>query len=885
PAWPGWRGMFHAAVAGKHLTGGDLNELNRKLVWGNHYNYGSEFVRYLVQTYGEWRLWKLIERQGQSFFYPVMVNQRFRRIYGKKLSHLIDEFGDYLEQAYPVRQRPQNQRRVRQVGMAGRYARAADGSEALVSGAMDEPPTLSVYAADGSVRYSARLIDVLPKRKLVQPDPRLVSGLRFSRDGRKLYLVVNDRGLVFEEGRLLELDLATRKLSQLVENLNGFGGDISPDGKTYLFVRTTGGGQALSTLDLVSGQTRELARMPVRTYLTNPAFSPDGRQIVASLVDSSYSIALFDAQTGERTSTLTDPAGPLSDASWIDDDQLLTLGKYQERFQVFVYRLSTRSVKRISDAPYMAFQPRASGSTVRFFNREGYGYTLDEIPLEPPVAAAAREHTFAPRVLADAHEVDAAVPAAPAADLTRPADAAAPTEPPPVVQAPPDGAPPAAGLGEQGPTLDFSGAVLAPAAVEPIELTPGPVVSSGDLRLQVTPGSAPVRPPLTSVLREIHDQPYVVFPRLLIPSVREPLLGASSAVGPNTVGLYLGGTDALGKHRWGGSGTVQWNTGLLSGSVGYLNAQLSPLLLMINASQSDYDDQTYKKDASRSRGYRVEHDRSRQRDLTLTSLLTLRTSQLALLLHSTNDRRFDTPDALQRERTMSGASLLFTHRALESTPMSGPRRGYLSNLAGSYYPASLGTLRSDVADLRAELQLYSPLPLSRRHTLNLGLRARSVLDGSGTGKLLELGGTQGSSTLLGVPDKPSSRDLTPGVAPNRRFRESLRGFETLPFTAAQVGIFDLTYRLPIIVDSGTATSFAVLPAFFFRQFDLEAFASGAAESVHRLQSAGHLALGGSLAATFVFFHIELILRYQLAQRFTDGRTLQHLISLGTPLNL
>ena len=52
-----------------------------------------------------------------------------------------------------------------------------------------------------------------------------------------------------------------------------------------MFVRTTGAGHALVLLDLFTGVSRELHRLPQRTYLTSPSFSPDGRQIVAALVD------------------------------------------------------------------------------------------------------------------------------------------------------------------------------------------------------------------------------------------------------------------------------------------------------------------------------------------------------------------------------------------------------------------------------------------------------------------------------------------------------------------------------------------------------------------------------------------------------------------------
>ncbi|HEX5656369.1 MAG TPA: hypothetical protein VFX59_04205, partial [Polyangiales bacterium] len=83
--WPAWDGMFHAAVVKKRLDGGDFSALNRRLHWGHDYQYGSHFISFLVERYGELRLWKLVQRQGSSFFFPFLVNQRFKAEYGKRL--------------------------------------------------------------------------------------------------------------------------------------------------------------------------------------------------------------------------------------------------------------------------------------------------------------------------------------------------------------------------------------------------------------------------------------------------------------------------------------------------------------------------------------------------------------------------------------------------------------------------------------------------------------------------------------------------------------------------------------------------------------------------------------------------------------------------------
>ena len=86
-----------------------------------------------------------------------------------------------------------------------------------------------------------------------------------------------------------------------------------------------------------------------------------------------------------------------------------------------------------------------------------------------------------------------------------------------------------------------------------------------------------------------------------------------------------------------------------------------------------------------------------------------------------------------------------------------------------------------------------------------------------------------------------------------------------------------TYRLPLIVDRGTASTLGILPAFFLRQFELQLFAVAAttARSGDR-----HEAVGGALQLRFALWIVPLTLQYQLARRLTDDDALVHLVTLG-----
>lgn len=406
-AWPAWRGTFHAGVAGRRLGGGDLSAFRRDAHWGNHYLVGSFFIEFLVERHGEDKLWELIDVQGHSIFWTTWVSLRFKYVYGKSLSALIDDFADWTAERFPPRPRPPAQRRIRHIGIDARYARAPDGTEAVIARDHDMPPRLSIYRADGTLVRSHGLVDVVPPRKLMIGAPALVSGLSFTADGGQLFFTIVDEGTTFQVARLMRYDVASGDMHIVHDDLGGLGGAISADGTTYYFARADGDRMHLAALDLGTGHEaamRTLAQAPPRGYFLTPRPSPDGTRLVATVFspEGGYEVRLFDARTGAALDRIPLAGRGGLDASFADDHRLVLLAPHEGRFQVFAYDLRTRALTRLSDAPYLAFAPRAQGNTVRFLDREGWAWSLDEISLPAPDAAPEAVADAAPATAPDA---------------------------------------------------------------------------------------------------------------------------------------------------------------------------------------------------------------------------------------------------------------------------------------------------------------------------------------------------------------------------------------------------------------------------------------------------------------------------------------------------
>jgi hypothetical protein len=173
-----------------------------------------------------------------------------------------------------------------------------------------------------------------------------------------------------------------------------------------------------------------------------------------------------------------------------------------------------------------------------------------------------------------------------------------------------------------------------------------------------------------------------------------------------------------------------------------------------------------------------------------------------------------------------------------------------------------------MADLRAEVDAYVPLPLLQRHSLRVSVAGRA-LPGAPAG-LLRVGGTP-NGTLLGTwhfqqnPQDGSPINLPQDLA----FTEAVRGYEDYGLRGTEAAIGNARYRIPLVLDVGTTSIAYVLPSFFLRQLDFEAF--GSVIAIDSVQGRYHRAAGGALLIRTLLGQIQPLTIYaQYAYRFDDG---------------
>ncbi|HEX3760160.1 MAG TPA: hypothetical protein VHW23_15695 [Kofleriaceae bacterium] len=410
PMWPIFTGIFAAGYAGQHIHGGDLSEHGRlaPVDIGHHYLVGTLFLRYLTERYGEKAVWTAIASQARQIT-GLFFAGTFKDGFGKSLGDLIDEFDRWHAQTFPVRVRPAAQRTIATLGSNARYARGRDGTEAWVSEDVDQPPRLVVRDPGGATLAEIALNEILPPRPLVDAAVFLVSGLSVTADGREVWLTVSDRDTTENVPRLLRWRRGDGGLTELTHAL-GPGATIDPTGATYYYCATDGDRWSLAAWDVRTGARRVLFEAPPGTYVLGAQVSADGARLVASAWDGSAFVAwVLDAATGARLAEIRGDGTPIWDASFTEDGRVVYLGVVDGRFQLFV------DGQPVTDAPYAVLAARGARGTIRFLNRDGWRWTLDEIAAPAagmPAAATAAPPAPASAVPASAAPASAAPPSA-----------------------------------------------------------------------------------------------------------------------------------------------------------------------------------------------------------------------------------------------------------------------------------------------------------------------------------------------------------------------------------------------------------------------------------------------------------------------------------------
>ncbi|RKG71031.1 hypothetical protein D7W79_31220 [Corallococcus exercitus] len=871
PHSPVWSGWWEGAVQARkgELNPGYLSPENRALdPFGGNYLTGMNFVEYLAKTYGEKRLWKLVDEQGSSLFPPLAVTLRFKRVYGKDIGSLFSEFEESLQKHLANRERPATQQVL--VPEAGYFSRLAanplDGSTALLSVGREEITHLTVRERDGRERFSRALVQLLPGRRWVVASPSLVSGMTFSRDGQWLYLVSADVDSVGSYiGKLWRVDARTGDVVRLWDDLEGMGGDVTVDGRSYVFVEVRGDAANLVRLDLETGQRERLTDFKAHTALGTPVTSPDGGRYVFPLEGAEGWDLVLREPDGSLRWLTRDGLFNYS-PRWLDDDHLVFLREHEGRLQAHVMTVSTRRIARVTDAPILVLDVApVSGDAVVFLNRDGTNFTVDRAPLtealaelratpESPSQSVATASASAPTASQTSESASA-----PTASQASEAAASARSTPSPEAGAVTGGTDAQDGFvtfpGQPAVPTDAPTQAPSDAPVAQVAPPPPPVDPAHDVEAPVTPPAVVGR-----AVDVLTDEPYSPLEGFFIPNYRVPYFYTV----PNDVdgedpylaaGISIAGQDRLGFNAYALTLTYDTKEEQPGVSFAYGNALLSPFYIQVSASRLRENDRT---------------------DLQATAFAsrTFWTTPVSFGVLAL-DRRFDATDRRPAITTrLIGPEVAASYFAGEGTSYGGTQRGLGLSVSGGLFPKAF-TLDSTVGDVRLGVDGYlGGLPFTGKDNLQLSVAGRA-LPGAPDG-LLEVGGILPGEAFFINRDSTDEGGLPLQLQPGLAFSEYLRGYEDHTFRARNVLLANARYRYRFIIDYGWASTLWVLPSLFVSQVELDGFGSIARTD----NRDNHAAVGGMATLRLTMGQAyALAFFYQYAHRFDDGFGDLHLIGL------
>jgi len=417
PHSPYYHALFYSGVAARKgkIREGDLHIQVRELLPASGaYLTSLFFIEYLVEQYGEAKLWEVISLQADALFFPFGVSSRFQKVYGKSLAKLFAEWRKTLAPfAVPPPKPPGQTSLLKEVGFSARLGVALDGSMAVVRAHLEKIPDLLLLNSDGSQRARLSLTQYIPYRQWISASSSSISGLSFSADGRWLFLHNRDINNWGDQvGQLWKVDAHTAEVVQVWQDAGDQGGALHPDGDRYLWVEFEPGTTRLVEFHLHTQKKQTLFEEGPGISFAAPAYSPDGKQVAfARWEGKGWDIRL--CQIGGACTQLTEDAAFNYAPKWIDNDNLLFVRKDEKTAQVFRFHLPSQKRLRLTQVPFLAMDPGPSRSHISFLNREGWDWSVDRIelhleeldeetPSSPSVSTSSAFNAL--RILSDEHD-------------------------------------------------------------------------------------------------------------------------------------------------------------------------------------------------------------------------------------------------------------------------------------------------------------------------------------------------------------------------------------------------------------------------------------------------------------------------------------------------
>lgn len=373
------------------------------------YLYGSYFIQWIAETYGEETLRKVIEDYGRQIV-PWGINRTIRRYTGKTWIDLYPEWVAAMQKKYRAQEAEVKKKGLRQGARVTHNGQTALYPRWIPKGAWPEHEGGLLYFKEDMHRR-AGLWAVPPKRD----GNGVVMGLDEKKaeviartSGESYSTFLPDGGVIFTSQEFAKNVFSFNALEKLEPGKKSAFGTpdggrsivtqgwrtadpaTSPDGQRIVFTANRGGTRTIHVADL-RDETIANAKPLVPTAFSEqsftPRWSPDGNFVAYSVWKrgGNRDIRLVDMRDGTWRDIVDDRAIDGAPSFSADGRFLFFHSDRTGISNVYAWELETERLLQVTNVTNGAYQPAPSpdGKTLAYVGYTKDGYDLFMMPLEP----------------------------------------------------------------------------------------------------------------------------------------------------------------------------------------------------------------------------------------------------------------------------------------------------------------------------------------------------------------------------------------------------------------------------------------------------------------------------------------------------------------------
>ena len=354
------------------------------------YLYGSRFIKWLVEQYGDEILGEMAAWYGRRAI-PFSVNRMGKRLTGKTFGELYELWIDDMRDQYG-----EVQREVRAAGLSEARRLTFHGENVRGLRFMDDE-RLMYFAQDGRSDPQIRTLDLARGNEVT----------RIVRSSGESYPALHPNGdLYFDSFDAYKTNVYTYydlfrldargawRRERLTRGLRARYPDISPDGQSIAYVRNEASTQSLwiASLDDIEGTQELLVQSERFEQAYTPRFSPDGSKLAYSAWRKGgyRDIHVIDLSSKEIRKVTHDRAMDTGPAWSPDGSRLYFSSDRTGIANIYAWEPESGRVSQISNVVSGAYSPAPSpdGSRLAYIGYTSRGYDIYLIDLESERPAA-----------------------------------------------------------------------------------------------------------------------------------------------------------------------------------------------------------------------------------------------------------------------------------------------------------------------------------------------------------------------------------------------------------------------------------------------------------------------------------------------------------------